>query len=671
MDDDSGRTEFTYNIPGEVISTTKTIDTVSYTTGATYNAMGQLKSVTYPGAGGETVSYAYDAGGFLTQVSSPLTTYAVFSNNYTVLGQPGTLTYGDGAQTTHEYSPLTNRLHTLTTTKGSLIQDLRYDYDNIGNILTITDDLQRPGVNYSQGFTYDHLNRLKTAGFISQLEGQIVYTYGYDKIGNITSVTNSGGPNPYPNLARRYPRTIHYNVDNLPYEILTNQVVLASFVYDYAGKRVSKTTGATTTLYIGDIYESTGGVSTNHIFAGSRRIASKTTGGAVFYYHADHLGSLNAATSNGTNGPQETVAYNPFGEVRLDTGNVNLDYKFTGKEYDPEAGGGAGATDGLYYYGARYYDPVVGRFISPDSIVPNPGNPQSLNRYAYCLNNPINVIDPTGHFSLGSFFSSLAGGIIGAFTFAFTGDPVLSGVAAGGFSGLMSGNLQNMFTGALMGGVSGGLGMVVQANFGTAGTLAMLGIGAGSAVATGGWESLAYMGAGVVGGAIGDYAAGYAARYSANESAEFSKAMRASSGGYDADALVTKIDEYPVNPNGPYTSKDEAAMAAAQAVRAKSASDLRYEWGCWIKVAEPDLKAFYGEYDCYDYTLIRSDYLVDRVSPGLKPYGAVADFHSHVRLYPYKFNIFSPDDKDWNRYFGVSGYLLTPDRGLLRYNPPT
>ena len=109
VDDASGRTEFTYNILGEVVSVTKTIDTVSYTTGATYNAMGQPKSVTYPGAGGETVSYSYDAGGFLTQVSSPLTTYAVFSNNYTVLGQPGTLTYGDGAQTTHEYWPLTNR----------------------------------------------------------------------------------------------------------------------------------------------------------------------------------------------------------------------------------------------------------------------------------------------------------------------------------------------------------------------------------------------------------------------------------------------------------------------------------------------------------------------------------------------------------------------------------
>jgi hypothetical protein len=47
--------------------------------------------------------------------------------------------------------------------------------------------------------------------------------------------------------------------------------------------------------------------------------------------------------------------------------------------------------------GARWYDPALGRFISPDSIVPQPGNPQSLNRYSYVLNNPLKYTDPSGH----------------------------------------------------------------------------------------------------------------------------------------------------------------------------------------------------------------------------------------------------------------------------------
>jgi RHS repeat-associated protein len=62
--------------------------------------------------------------------------------------------------------------------------------------------------------------------------------------------------------------------------------------------------------------------------------------------------------------------------------------KFTGQRLDGT---------GLYYYGARYYDPTIGRLISPDTLVPSPANPQSLNRYSYCLNNPLKYVDPSGH----------------------------------------------------------------------------------------------------------------------------------------------------------------------------------------------------------------------------------------------------------------------------------
>ncbi len=57
----------------------------------------------------------------------------------------------------------------------------------------------------------------------------------------------------------------------------------------------------------------------------------------------------------------------------------------------------AGIAGDLYDYIARRYDPVLGRFIQPDTIVPDPGDPQSLNRYAYVLNNPIRFIDPSGY----------------------------------------------------------------------------------------------------------------------------------------------------------------------------------------------------------------------------------------------------------------------------------
>jgi len=80
-----------------------------------------------------------------------------------------------------------------------------------------------------------------------------------------------------------------------------------------------------------------------------------------------------------------TMKYLPFGGTR--SGSVPTDKKFTGQRLD---------ATGLYYYNARYYDPTIGRFISPDTVIPDPANPQCFNRYSYCLNNPLKYTDPSG-----------------------------------------------------------------------------------------------------------------------------------------------------------------------------------------------------------------------------------------------------------------------------------
>jgi RHS repeat-associated protein len=95
-----------------------------------------------------------------------------------------------------------------------------------------------------------------------------------------------------------------------------------------------------------------------------------------------------AVTANTSGATTSTIRYFNFGATRSTTGTLPTDKKFTGQRLDQ--------TD-LYYYGARYYDANIGRFISPDSIIPNPANPQSLNRYSYCLNNPLKYIDPSRH----------------------------------------------------------------------------------------------------------------------------------------------------------------------------------------------------------------------------------------------------------------------------------
>ena len=90
---------------------------------------------------------------------------------------------------------------------------------------------------------------------------------------------------------------------------------------------------------------------------------------------------------NGTS--EEDLVYYPYGETFTNTGTADVAYKYTGKERD-------GST-GLYFYEARYYDAALGRFISADTIVPDPTDPQAFNRYSYVINNPLRYTDPTGH----------------------------------------------------------------------------------------------------------------------------------------------------------------------------------------------------------------------------------------------------------------------------------
>ena len=101
--------------------------------------------------------------------------------------------------------------------------------------------------------------------------------------------------------------------------------------------------------------------------------------------------------TDATGAKVELTEYVPYGEMREHQGTEVTNYKFTDQELDPETG--------LYNYGARLYDPVIGRFISPDTIIPDVYDPQMLNRYSYCRNNPLIYTDPTGHLPDGGYGS--------------------------------------------------------------------------------------------------------------------------------------------------------------------------------------------------------------------------------------------------------------------------
>ena len=129
---------------------------------------------------------------------------------------------------------------------------------------------------------------------------------------------------------------------------------------------------------------------TKYYYANGQRVAMRQ-GDVVYYIHADHLGSTSLLSDQaGNQVPGSAVRYLPYGGFRVgDAGTLPMDYGFAGQRLD------AGIR--LYQMGARWYDPRIGRFISPDTIVPSPGNPQALNRYSYALNNPMKYRDPSGH----------------------------------------------------------------------------------------------------------------------------------------------------------------------------------------------------------------------------------------------------------------------------------
>jgi RHS repeat-associated protein len=175
-----------------------------------------------------------------------------------------------------------------------------------------------------------------------------------------------------------------------------NGAEVASYIYHPFGRRIKdikvKEDGSVT-LYTNDdvVYRKEGAEVTKYIVTNGKYLAKVVSGeptseNGTFFFHTDMLGSTRAIT----NSSGQTVAnydYEPFGKVSRASG-ILVDAekrKFTGKTEDKATG--------LDYFNARYYDPEVGRFISPDPAQ------DGLNWYVYCGDNPVNRIDQNGRFS--------------------------------------------------------------------------------------------------------------------------------------------------------------------------------------------------------------------------------------------------------------------------------
>jgi RHS repeat-associated protein len=216
-------------------------------------------------------------------------------------------------------------------------------------------------------------------------------SYGYDANGN--QISRVIGSITY---------TLSYDVENRLVSVSwaigsTNHSM--TFVFDGDGSRVRSTLDGTTTTFAGTHYEVTGSAVTKYYYTGTSRIAMRSSIG-LRYIFGDHpstslrtcLGSA-SVTADRYGSSVTRQLYKPFGETRS-SGIVPTKYTFTGQY----AYNGSGEI-GLMYYVARFFDPQLGRFISADTIVPQPGSPLDWDRYLFVRGNPLRYSDPTGHAS--------------------------------------------------------------------------------------------------------------------------------------------------------------------------------------------------------------------------------------------------------------------------------
>jgi RHS repeat-associated protein len=183
--------------------------------------------------------------------------------------------------------------------------------------------------------------------------------------------------------------TTNYTYDAENRMVSVSGAASATFVYDGDGNRVKGVVGGVTTTYIGNYFEWTGSTDTmkTYYYAGGTRVAERE-GSTLYWLLSDHLGSTSiTATSSGSKTAE--LRYKPWGETRYTYGTTQTTFRYTGQREESSLG--------LYWYASRWYSPGLGRFVSPDSIIPQPGNPQAWDRYSYGRNNPIYFIDPSGH----------------------------------------------------------------------------------------------------------------------------------------------------------------------------------------------------------------------------------------------------------------------------------
>lgn len=409
---------FSYDKMGRLIREVKEIDGQSFEIFFVYDLAGNLVSEVYPS--GRVISSERNSAGRITGKHDESRERDILSGiSYAPFGAVRQKSYGNVIINSISFN---NRLQPNSIVHGNLF-DISYDYYDIngknnGNVIGITDNLN---ADKSASYAYDVLNRLISASSPIWSQG-----FNYDIYGNMLGKLGTATA-PSANFTYNQQNQINgFNYDatgNLIYDGIHNfdydannrlkGTGIYTYLYDSKGRRVIKEKNSVpkeTNYYIYDQsgllkaeYQKTGSDpiywKRDLVYLGSNLIHSAENPSIptfllpptdlVFYYHHDHLGNVRMVTDQ--NGAvAETHDFFPFGEESSSLPPSSDQYLFTGKPRDSETG--------LDFFGARYYSSSIGRFQSVDLGNPIPNNPQTWNKYTYCMNNPLKFVDPWGEY---------------------------------------------------------------------------------------------------------------------------------------------------------------------------------------------------------------------------------------------------------------------------------
>ena len=405
--------EYSYDCWNRLTTETRHISQNTYTVSYQYDVANRLANLTYPD--NMQILYFYDdlnrmkeIKRYVDGVNDEVLVDNVQYNAESLLNQ---FDYGNDLRALFTYDSRDRPLTVDIIDGETSYLGLGYTYDSNGNITALVNGWRNTNSIWhveTEMYSYDGLDQLISASCMSWS-----HTYSYDRVGNRTAkdgviytinivnevtALSDGTSFAYDSNGNRTQKTkssdtevYMYDYANRLTKVEKNSTILGECVYGGEGKRIQVTENNVTTTYVYSglnvLYEENSIGTAVYIYGLTGRLAKRTTINQetnTFYYHNDYLGSTRLVTDNNKN-ILSAVTYHPFGESSIEEGLE--DYLFNGKEKD---------ATGLYYYGARYYDPDTGRFISRDPLVGDLESPQTLNRYTYCANNSLKYVDPTG-----------------------------------------------------------------------------------------------------------------------------------------------------------------------------------------------------------------------------------------------------------------------------------